>query len=164
MRVLVVAAVTLITITLTRCVPRTDKMQNNVKDLTSTTPNSMEEQMDKISNDLRPVMAECNETFRIEMYYLETLNTTGSFPEELDRTPKCFLRCVLEKAEVASADSQFDVSRTADVFDQIRVLPHDDLVKMATTCSDRAETCKCERAYQYLKCLMGMIINKYDTT
>lgn len=67
MRVLVVAAVTLITITLTRCVPRTDKMQNNVKDLTSTTPNSMEEQMDKISNDLRPVMAECNETFRIEM-------------------------------------------------------------------------------------------------
>ncbi|CAG9559449.1 unnamed protein product [Danaus chrysippus] len=138
MRVLVAAAVTVITITLTKCVPRAEKVQNKMKEeLTSTTPNSMEEQMDKISNDLIPIMAECNETFRIEMYYLESLNTSGSFPDETDRTPKCFLRCMLEKSEVASTDSQFDVSRTADVFRQIRVLPHDDLVKMATTCSDR---------------------------
>lgn len=37
--------------------------------------------------DISSIMAHCNESFRITMDYLIELNTTGSFPDETDKTP-----------------------------------------------------------------------------
>lgn len=46
------------------------------------------------------------------------------------------MRCVLEKSGVASPASQFNAKRTAEIFPQIRDVPEDDIVKIATECTD----------------------------
>ncbi|XP_045503408.1 general odorant-binding protein 84a [Colias croceus] len=107
--------------------------------------------------DITDIRSECNETFRIEMFYLESLNTTGSFPDETDKTPKCYVRCVLERSLVMSEDGQFDPERTADTFMRSDI-PPDTVKRMADGCSERSETCKCERAYQYMRCLLQMVV------
>ncbi|XP_049879015.1 uncharacterized protein LOC126375949 [Pectinophora gossypiella] len=120
---------------------------------------------DDMKVDPLAVMADCNDTFRIEMSYLQALNDSGSFPDETDKTPKCFLRCVLENTMVASEDGIYNPVQTASVFAGERggkVM--DDLEEMATTCAARDESCKCERAYQFLKCLMEKEIEKYENT
>nr|APG32541.1 odorant binding preotein [Conogethes punctiferalis] len=113
--------------------------------------------------DLMAVMVECNDSFRIEMGYLESLNESGSFPDEIDRTPKCYVRCVLEKTGVASEDGLFDPAQAAAVFAGERngVLMTN-LEDLATRCAaDRNEKCKCERSYNFIKCLMEAEIKEY---
>ncbi|XP_041971810.1 general odorant-binding protein 84a isoform X2 [Aricia agestis] len=115
--------------------------------------------------DLMQIMTDCNDTFRVEMTYLQSLNSSGSFPDETDKTPKCFLRCVLEKSEIASEDGVFDTERTAEIFTLIRGdMPINDVKETATECAERIEeTCKCERSYDYLKCLFETGISKSTT-
>ncbi|XP_059052232.1 uncharacterized protein LOC131846829 [Achroia grisella] len=125
-------------------------------------PTSVETR-DDMRTELDRAMTECNETFRVEMSYLEALNESGSFPDETDRTPKCFVRCVLEKTGVASEEGKYDPTRTAVVFAGERAgRPMNDIQDMASGCIDRRESCKCERAYQYIRCLMEAEIRKYE--
>nr|QIJ45741.1 odorant binding protein [Glyphodes pyloalis] len=101
-------------------------------------------------------MLECNETYRVEMAYMDALIEGGSFPDETDRTPKCFVRCLLEKLGIASEDGKYDPAVTAAYFSSTQ---NEEKIKeaqdLATTCaSNRNESCKCNRAYQFIKCLM----------
>ncbi|XP_034827943.1 general odorant-binding protein 84a [Maniola hyperantus] len=158
-------AFALITFSVTECTDAKDK--SNSKDMASgvqtTKVSASIEERDNIEEfNLIEVMVECNDSFRVEMSYLESFNKSGSLPDETDKTPKCYMRCVLEKAGIASPASQFNVKRTAEIFPQLRDVPEEDIIKMATACTDRPETCKCERSYQYLKCLMEAVIEKYD--
>ncbi|XP_030029513.2 general odorant-binding protein 84a-like [Manduca sexta] len=112
--------------------------------------------------DVEDIMNQCNETFRIEMAYLQALNESGSFPDETDRTPKCFLLCVLDNTGVMTKDGDFDPERTAALFAGERAgKVMDGIQDMAAACADRKEKCKCEKSYNYLKCLMTMEIEKY---
>ncbi|XP_023943791.2 general odorant-binding protein 84a [Bicyclus anynana] len=153
----------LITFSVTECATKEkDKPNNNAKVETTNASVSVEERDKSEEFNLMEVMVECNDSFRVEMSYLASFNKSGSFPDETDKTPKCFMRCVLEKSGVASPASQFNVKRTAEIFPQIRDIAEEDIVKIATECTDRPETCKCERSYQYLKCLMETVIEIYD--
>nr|QOV03029.1 odorant binding protein 13 [Apocheima cinerarius] len=111
--------------------------------------------------DLIAVMMMCNESFHIEMSYLISLNESGSFPDETDKTPKCFLRCVLQSLKVASLDDgKIDPERAAAIFADERD-GGEDIVETATFCAQRDEKCHCEMAYNFLKCLFSMQIEKY---
>ncbi|XP_039752361.1 general odorant-binding protein 84a [Pararge aegeria] len=156
-------AFVLIAFSLTECTTKEkDKSNSNVEIETTTASMSIEERAKSEEFNIMEVMVECNDSFRVETSYLESFNKSGSFPDETDKTPKCFMRCVLEKSGVASPASQFNVKRTAEIFPQIRDIPEEDIVKIATECTDRPETCKCERSYQYLKCLMETVIEKFE--
>nr|AOG12877.1 odorant binding protein [Eogystia hippophaecolus] len=125
---------------------------------------SMEEQNRINDVDMMAIMNECNETFHIEMSYLESLNASGSFLDETDKTPKCYIKCILEKSGVFDEEKGvFDPAKTASVFEGERGgRPMDDIEEMAATCTDRKESCKCERSYNYMKCLMEMEIKRYE--
>ncbi|XP_045454163.1 general odorant-binding protein 84a-like [Melitaea cinxia] len=161
MKTLLKIILILITFSMTKC---EKKIENKMNPVVLTTAASMEDGDGKTFVDVMGVMIDCNDTFRVEMPYLDSFNKSGSFPDETDRTPKCFMRCVLEKVEVVSEDGQFDVNRTAEVFPQIRDVPQEEIIEMATPCAERSESCKCERSYQYMKCLLEKVIDKYDTT
>ncbi|CAK1541406.1 unnamed protein product [Leptosia nina] len=89
--------------------------------------------------DLSEVMSECNETFRIEMSYIDSINSTGSFPDEMDKTPKCFIRCMLEKYEVTSDGEDFDVDKTVVLFSQMKKIGEDDARDIVQSCGKRCE-------------------------
>nr|QGH51240.1 putative odorant binding protein 4 [Conopomorpha sinensis] len=119
--------------------------------------------MEQIDMDM--VMRDCNETFRIEMYYLSSLNDSGTFPDETDRTPMCFLRCLLEQTEVMSPEGTFDGMRAALVFAKDRQgRDAADLVETATSCTDRQESCTCRKAYAFMKCLVETDLEKHEAT
>ncbi|XP_053617196.1 uncharacterized protein LOC128679167 [Plodia interpunctella] len=105
---------------------------------------------------LTNAMAECNETYTIDKSYTQALNESGSFPDETERIPKCYIRCVLEKTGIATEDGVYDPSRTDMFIEVFRIsYPAKKSFKdMAEQCSDRKETCKCDRAYQYIKCII----------
>ncbi|KAL4711946.1 hypothetical protein ACJJTC_006115 [Scirpophaga incertulas] len=134
---------------------KSDNMKNSDDEAKSKTDETI---------DLMAVMVECNETFRIEMSYVEALNQSGSFPDETDKTQKCYVRCVLEKTGVATPDAEYDTARTAMLFASRRSgRDIDDLQDLAAACAtNRTETCKCERAYAYVKCFMESEISKYE--
>ncbi|KAJ2942937.1 hypothetical protein O0L34_g15127 [Tuta absoluta] len=115
------------------------------------------------AEDWVKVVNVCNDSFRIEMAYIEALDTSGSFPDETDRTPKCFVRCLLETSGVASEDGIYDPKMAAKVFAGKRggkVM--NDLEDLAKSCAPRDEQCMCERAYQFTKCLMEKEIEEYE--
>ncbi|XP_026755199.2 general odorant-binding protein 84a [Galleria mellonella] len=142
-------------------VKETDR--DDYKNMTSTGLTTVFTESRSSETELDQAMNECNETFRVEMSYLESLNESGSFPDETDRTPKCYVRCVLEKTGVASEDGNYDPARTAVIFAGKRAgRPMNDIEEIATGCANRKESCKCERAYQYIKCMMETEIRKYE--
>nr|ALS03860.1 odorant-binding protein 12 [Ectropis obliqua] len=110
-------------------------------------------------DEVMDVLTTCNESFRIEISYLVSLNETGSFPNETDKTPKCFLRCVLQSLEVASMDDgKIDPKRAAEVFGDQR----ENIEETATLCAQRDEKCHCEMAYNFLKCLFSTKIENVE--
>ncbi|CAH0402655.1 unnamed protein product [Chilo suppressalis] len=113
--------------------------------------------------DLMAIMGECNETFRIETSYLESLNESGSFPDESDKTPKCYIRCVLMKTGVTTEDGKFIPDVTSQVFASQNIKEQmDGIQNMATACAvDRNESCKCDRSYMFMKCLMESEIKSF---
>ncbi|CAH0713881.1 unnamed protein product, partial [Brenthis ino] len=162
MKVFFVITLTLITFSVARCGNSVGNKMST--DFIKTTPMSttIDEENTRSNFDIMSTMVDCNDTFRVEMSYLENLNKSGSFPDETDKTPKCFVRCVLEKSYIMIDDNQFNVTRTAEVFSQIRDIPQDEIIKMANACSERPEKCKCEKSYQYLKCLLEAAIEMYE--
>ncbi|CAK1590549.1 unnamed protein product [Parnassius mnemosyne] len=163
-KTMLVCVLVLLTFSFIKC----KKPKPNVattKDISSTTtvtPTSKEQDERNIIY-MTDIMKDCNETFRIEMSYLEQLNNSGSFPDETDRTPKCYIRCVLETSGVATEDGQFDPALAALLVADVRGGGDtNELEEFATRCSERKETCKCERSYQFIKCLMEKEVEKFE--
>ncbi|XP_063541637.1 uncharacterized protein LOC134750397 [Cydia strobilella] len=153
-QIFVTTVVVLLSLSLVQCVDETES-----KDVKAMAPESDARQDDMSDMDIMGALSDCNETFRIDMSYLLALNESGSFPDETDRTPKCYVRCVLEMVDVASAIGQFDPERAEAALMGIRgVRALSNVKEVAVTCADRQETCKCERSYQFIKCLMEMEI------
>ncbi|XP_063628643.1 uncharacterized protein LOC134800098 [Cydia splendana] len=151
-QILVTTVVLLLSLSLVQSV------ENESKDVKAKAESDVA-QDDMSDMNIMGALSDCNETFRIDMSYLLALNESGSFPDETDRTPKCYVRCVLEMVDVASADGQFDPERAEAALMGIRgVRALSNVKEVAVTCADRQETCKCERSYQFVKCLMEMEI------
>ncbi|XP_026740581.1 uncharacterized protein LOC113502999 [Trichoplusia ni] len=162
-KVIFAITLTLVTFTLIKCA---NTKSNQMTKEAPVNAKDQDSSIDVSDLDTQAIMNACNESFRIEMSYLESLNTSGSFIDETDKTPKCFLRCVLENTGILSEDGrQFNPARAASVFAGERNgKPMDDLNDMTGLCAaDRQETCPCDRAYKFLRCLMSMEIEKYET-
>ncbi|XP_045517572.1 general odorant-binding protein 84a [Pieris brassicae] len=156
MKVLFVVTLVIITFSFAKCLSKVQQ----VKEMEPRTNLESRES----DFDLIEVLTECNDSFRIEMSYIEALNASGSFPDETEKTPKCYIRCVLEKTGVTLEGEEFDPERSAIVLAQVRkTTPVEAIMDIANDCAKRSETCKCERSYQYLKCLMETEIQKYET-
>uniref|UniRef100_A0A1B0DAQ8 Uncharacterized protein n=1 Tax=Phlebotomus papatasi TaxID=29031 RepID=A0A1B0DAQ8_PHLPP len=61
-------------------------------------------------------MVACNESFRTSEEFLQELNKTGSFPEEADKTPMCFLKCYLEKTAVISDEGDINEEKVHEIY------------------------------------------------
>ncbi|XP_014357239.2 general odorant-binding protein 84a [Papilio machaon] len=142
------------------------KKEDDIQEKTTTTSiPTTKDQESRSEIDVINIMKECNESFRIQMSYLEQLNNSGSFPDETDKTPKCYIHCVLESSGVASEEGQFDAASAALVLTQLNDgYDTNELIDIAFQCTDRQETCKCERSYQFIKCIMEKQINKIENS
>lgn len=56
----------------------------------------------------------CNNNFE-STDYLQELNRTGSFPDESDVVPMCFMKCYLEKIGVISDEGDINEERALQV-------------------------------------------------
>ena len=84
---------------------------------TSSTMESSEEINDKSRAEFNvsEAMVECNRTYHIEMDYLKELNDTGSFPDETEKIPMCFIKCYLESADILSSDGKVNKERAVSM-------------------------------------------------
>lgn len=55
---------------------------------------------------------------------MKELNDTGSFPDESERTPMCFIKCILEGAGILSKQNDINKEKTLEAYK----LDNDDLV------------------------------------
>nr|ARO70173.1 Odorant Binding Protein 14 [Dendrolimus punctatus] len=113
--------------------------------------------------DLNEVMAECNKSFTIQMSYVDALNKSGSFPDETDKTPKCYVRCMLINTGIMSNGGVLDPKRVPVIFASKHdgeVLVQDEVI--ASLCAERKEKCQCEKAYNFVKCFRTTEINYYE--
>nr|XP_021196320.2 uncharacterized protein LOC110380618 [Helicoverpa armigera] len=164
-RVLLTIGLIVITFALTQSAnTKTSAMPKEA--MTTTTMSDQDSSIDNNADvDVIAVMNACNESYRIEMAYLESLNESGSFIDENDKTPKCFIRCVFENVGIVSEDGmQLNPARAAVIFaGQRNGKPMDDIGDMTALCAaDRQETCPCDRAYKFIRCLMSMEIERYE--
>ncbi|EAT32555.1 AAEL015313-PA [Aedes aegypti] len=92
------------------------------------------------------IYAECNKTFAISMDFLNELNDTGSFPDETDKTPMCFIRCFLQKGEIVTSDDKINKEQAVAL----------GWVKSGETIDDCLQELTgnpCERAYFLMRCV-----------
>nr|AWT22243.1 odorant-binding protein 6 [Mythimna separata] len=164
-KLLLATVLIVITFALTRSASTQMKDAMPKEAMTTTTTANQDSSIDSTDIDVIAVMNACNESFRIEMSYIQAMNESGSFLDETDKTPKCFIRCVFTNVGIVSEDGkQFNPARAAFIFAGERNgKPMDDIGDMTAACAaDRQETCPCERSYQFLRCLMSMEIEKYE--
>ncbi|XP_067015320.1 general odorant-binding protein 84a [Anabrus simplex] len=106
----------------------------------------------------------CNETYRVNMSYFEQLNTTGSFQDESDDIPMCFLHCIFDKAGLIDIKGAFDVKMSQELY---RTMQPDmpEVEDMVEDCiAKRDEFDLCRRTYGFVKCLMTKEITKSGNT
>ncbi|XP_059610264.1 general odorant-binding protein 84a [Phlebotomus argentipes] len=98
-------------------------------------------------------MVACNESFRTTEEFLQELNKTGSFPDESDKTPMCFLKCYLEKTSIISDEGDINDEKV--------------LVMFPTLTTDGIDDCKkemdhtnnvCEKVYFLVRCVMTRML------
>ncbi|XP_055610601.1 general odorant-binding protein 84a [Uranotaenia lowii] len=92
------------------------------------------------------IHAECNKTFIIQMDYLKELNDTGSYPDETDKTPMCFMRCVLQKAGIVTEDDKVNKDQAVHLAWAKNGDAIDDCLQEMTGSS-------CERSYFLARCI-----------
>ncbi|KAG5682267.1 hypothetical protein PVAND_011631 [Polypedilum vanderplanki] len=105
------------------------------------------------------IMTKCNQTFPIKIEYLHDLNTTGSFSDESEKVPMCYVHCYLTKIGVMGEENQINSERAANFYE----IEDEDMIDdcnnemVAASISD-----SCAKAYFFLRCLMtrAMIDNK----
>lgn len=102
---------------------------------------------------------------------LQELNDTGSFPEESDKTPMCFVKCYLEALGVISNDGIVNGKKAVEMYH----LKSDDLVvecksevskfilrnclicfliTLTVHLASASVSDECERAYFFARCIM----------
>ena len=84
---------------------------------TSSKMESSEEINDKSRSEFNvsEAVTECNMTSIISIDYLKELNDTGSFPDETEKTPMCFMKCYLEKADILLSDGKVNKERAVSM-------------------------------------------------
>nr|AMA98156.1 chemosensory protein [Blattella germanica] len=115
---------------------------------------------DGLPPEAEKMLKECNESFPIDMGYLKDLNDTGSFHDEDNKTPKCFIRCVLMKAGLMDEDFTFDAPKLKEAFKDSKYPDMDNMIDMCIA-KDTETQCRCTKAYLFIKCLMSEEITKY---
>ncbi|XP_069679347.1 general odorant-binding protein 84a-like [Periplaneta americana] len=115
---------------------------------------------DDTFNDIRE---HCNETFQIPHDYDNQLVHLGSFPDESDKTPMCFVHCVMDKSAMMDAEGTFD---SKVMVEKLQGFPngteYEDLQEMIDNCiTENAQEDLCERSYGFAKCLMTEEIKRH---
>ncbi|XP_055632687.1 general odorant-binding protein 84a [Toxorhynchites rutilus septentrionalis] len=108
-------------------------------------PSSVTAENDK-ELSIDDIYVECNKSFIISMDYLNELNDTGSFPDETDKTPMCFIRCFLLKNGILTDDDKVNKERALSI----------DWVKNGESIDDCLQEMTgnpCERAYFLTRCV-----------
>lgn len=88
----------------------------------------------------------CGSFFVVELKfqeYLQELNDTGSFPDESEKIPLCYMKCYLEAIGVMNSEHKVDKEKTVLMFK----LENDETID---ECSNEI----CELSFSSLKCLL----------
>uniref|UniRef100_A0A182UKF1 Uncharacterized protein n=1 Tax=Anopheles melas TaxID=34690 RepID=A0A182UKF1_9DIPT len=96
---------------------------------------------------MQDAIAQCNRSFIIQPEYLAELNQTGSFPEETDKIPLCFIRCYLKALGILTEDDKVNKEVA--------------LARNWATSGETVDECleemagsACEQAYFFTRCAM----------
>ncbi|XP_021706499.1 general odorant-binding protein 84a-like [Aedes aegypti] len=95
---------------------------------------------------IESIYVECNDSFITTMEYLETLNQTGRFPEESDKTPLCFLRCFLHKSGIYDEMENVIGERAVEI-------GWVDSEQTIDECMEQMVGSPCQKAYQLVRCV-----------
>ncbi|XP_035796416.1 general odorant-binding protein 84a-like [Anopheles albimanus] len=90
---------------------------------------------------------ECNGTFIIQADYWNELNETGSFPDETDRIPLCFVRCYLQTLGILTEDMK--VNKEAGL-----AVGWGGSSETIDECLDEMTGTTCEMAYYLMRCVI----------
>lgn len=84
---------------------------------------------------------------------MEELNKTGSFPDESDVVPMCFMKCYLEKVGIMSDEGDINEEKA------LQMMP-DSTKDMLSDCSEEMEKGSdiCEKAYYITRCVTTRIL------
>lgn len=55
--------------------------------------------------------------FQIDLEFLQELNDTGSFPDEGEKTPMCYIKCTLEMRSALKSDGNFEVEAIKQMYE-----------------------------------------------
>ncbi|XP_023727981.1 general odorant-binding protein 84a isoform X2 [Cryptotermes secundus] len=119
---------------------------------------------DSVLTDIRN---QCNETFPISDEYDVRLLNFGSFPDESDKTPMCFIHCFMDKGGMIDTDGTF---QQKILVEKLQGFPNDtiipDLGEIMDHCVTRngEQADLCERAYNFAKCLIIEEIQRHEET
>ncbi|XP_052865430.1 general odorant-binding protein 84a [Anopheles cruzii] len=92
-------------------------------------------------------VTECNRTFIITTEYWNELNETGSFPDETDRIPPCFIRCYLKALGILTEDDRVNK-------EQALALNWASGAETIDECLNEMTGTTCEKAYYLTRCVM----------
>ncbi|XP_050081968.1 general odorant-binding protein 84a [Anopheles aquasalis] len=92
-------------------------------------------------------ITECNRTFIIQTDYWNELNETGSFPDETDRIPLCFVRCYLQTLGILTEDMK--VNKEAGL-----AVGWGGSSETIDECLDEMTGTTCEMAYYLMRCVI----------
>ncbi|GAB0100508.1 General odorant-binding protein 84a [Sergentomyia squamirostris] len=98
-------------------------------------------------------MMSCNESFRTSEEFLQELNQTGSFPDESDKTPMCFLKCYLEKMAILSDEGDINEEKVIQMFPTVNNEGIDDCKKEMDHTNN-----VCEKVYFLVRCVMTRVL------
>uniref|UniRef100_A0A182M1E0 Uncharacterized protein n=1 Tax=Anopheles culicifacies TaxID=139723 RepID=A0A182M1E0_9DIPT len=96
---------------------------------------------------MQEAVAQCNRTFVIQPDYLAELNETGSFPDETDRIPLCFIRCYLQTLGILTEDDKVNKETAL-------ALNWATSGETVDECLDEMTGTGCEKAYFFTRCIM----------
>uniref|UniRef100_A0A182JWW8 Uncharacterized protein n=1 Tax=Anopheles christyi TaxID=43041 RepID=A0A182JWW8_9DIPT len=96
---------------------------------------------------MQDAVTQCNRSFIIQPDYLAELNQTGSFPDETDKIPLCFIRCYLKTLGILTDDDKVN----KDVALALNWATSGETVD---ECLDEMTGNACEPAYFFTRCIM----------
>ncbi|XP_037032598.1 uncharacterized protein LOC119071706 [Bradysia coprophila] len=96
------------------------------------------------------VMAMCNASYQIPISYMDEMNVTGSYPDETEKIPMCFMKCYMENVGAITADNTIKMEQA-----KVHFGTNDDVI---TSCfkelSEIDNLDQCEYAYFLARCIM----------
>ncbi|KAJ9598306.1 hypothetical protein L9F63_010984 [Diploptera punctata] len=102
--------------------------------------------------------SECNQTFPTANEVELHLINLGSLPDESDKTPMCFVHCVMEKTGMMTEEGVLVAEKFVEI---LKTFPNgtevEGLDKMVEKCVEENSNQEehCDKAYEFAKCLMS---------